>query len=421
MIYKTKENSLYLNIINMIPKEFHRELAASEEKKPEEVKKESDTIQEKTNTWKEDLRPEEKNIINELRERQKIQELNMDLQKAQTTAGTLSEEKKQTIEMIDKLLETSPKLEETIVIQTELSPVNEALKETDTGNEVGYLVGSLNDTQKEKSYVELSIPEGERVISIGTTEHPNVLSRRDISFAITERSTIQNSKGNQITKLIGRLLPKKEKVNEDTPKNPNRMFNAGEYGEKWVEKLTTEEKEAMKKYTETNSGMFGKKPLYTAINTYLRTGEILRGYSEDKLQEQIKFMDKAINRASLSEDIKVYRLSDAVEFPKPTVGEINIDKAYRSTSLNRDVSGKSLFQKKPIRAEITIPKGTPAPYLDSITQVQGEKEILLPRESKLKITGTSTVSETRKILNSETGKIEPTLMNILVIQATVIK
>ncbi len=78
------------------------------------------------------------------------------------------------------------------------------------------------------------------------------------------------------------------------------------------------------------------------------------------------------------------------------------------------------FQKRPIRVEITIPKGTHAPYLDSITQVQGEKEILLPRGAKLKITGTSTVQETRTILNSETGKREPKLINILVIQATVV-
>ncbi|MGN4667861.1 ADP-ribosyltransferase [Bacillus cereus group sp. MYBK234-1] len=417
MTDKKKSNSSYLDIINTIPKKFYQELAANEERKtPEEVKKESNIIQEKTNTWKEDLRPEDKSILNELNEPSKIQELNMDLQKAQGTVETLSKENKQTIETLDKLLEMSPKLEETIVIQTELSTENEKLKETDIGNEFGYVVGSLHQEQPDASYVELSIPEGERVISIGNTEHANVLSRRDASFSIIERFTIQNSKGDQITKLIGRLLPKK-----DTSKDPNLTFNAEKYGEQWVNQLTTEEKEAMKKYTETNSGMFGKKPLYTAINTYLRTGEILKGYSKDKLQEQITFMDKAINRASLSEEIKVYRLSDAVEFPNPTVGEINIDQAYRSTSLNRDVSGNSLFQKKPIRVEITIPKGTPAPYLDSITQVQGEKEILLPREAKLKITGTSTVQETRTILNSDTGKREPKLIDILVIQATVIK
>ncbi len=92
--------------------------------------------------------------------------------------------------------------------------------------------------------------------------------------------------------------------------------------------------------------MFGKKNLYTAINAYLRTGEILKGYSENQLKEQITFMDKAIHRASLSEDIKVYRLSETVEFPNLTVGEINIDKAYRSTSLNRDVSGNSLFSEE---------------------------------------------------------------------------
>ncbi|SPT76332.1 Uncharacterised protein [Bacillus cereus] len=39
MSHSKLTNILYLNFLESIPKKFHRELAASEEKKPEEVKK----------------------------------------------------------------------------------------------------------------------------------------------------------------------------------------------------------------------------------------------------------------------------------------------------------------------------------------------------------------------------------------------
>ncbi len=63
----------------------------------------------------------------------------------------------------------------------------------------------------------------------------------------------------------------------------------------------------MKKYTGSD---------YRALNTYLRTGEILNGYSENQLKQTIAFMDKAIKRASLPEEITVYRLSTEQEFKR---------------------------------------------------------------------------------------------------------
>ncbi|PFF76678.1 hypothetical protein CN339_11415 [Bacillus thuringiensis] len=343
------------------------------------------------------------------------------------------------IKKVDTFLEQAPVLKEDLHITVRMTDSYKKedtnKKETKDNNKVTTisnefyttenLSSNLENLRANEELIQIQIPAGERVgyFTGETAEDTRILLRKNAAYQIDEMDgkTKTVIKGKMRVVWKAKLIKNKsENTPKDTPKDPNTTFNAEAYGEKWIRKLTTKEKEAMKKYTETNSGMFGKKNLYTAINTYLRTGEILKGYSENQLKEQVTFMDKAIHRASLSEDIKVYRLSEAVEFPNLTVGEINIDKAYRSTSLNRDVSGNSLFQKRPIRVEITIPKGTHAPYLDSITQVQGEKEILLPRGAKLKITGTSTVQETRTILNSETGKREPKLINILVIQATVV-
>ena len=165
-------------------------------------------------------------------------------------------------------------------------------------------------------------------------------------------------------------------------------------------------------------------------------------YSKKDLKQTIAFMDKAIQRASLPEEITVYRHSTEQEFKRDknflkhmfnldldsldsfetyikkaidlvnaNVGKTNIDKAYRSTSLKSEGSGDPFFLKRPIRVEITIPKGTHAPYLESISSFPEEKEILLPHGSKFKLTGASTVQET----------IRNQLINVLVIRAKLIK
>ncbi|KOP68348.1 hypothetical protein AMS62_26175 [Bacillus sp. FJAT-18019] len=430
------------HLLNMIPEDIYQEIAANEEKKtPEEIKKEIDKLKEKTDTWKDELRSEEKNIVNDLNEPNKIQELNADLQKTQGKVEELSQEKKRTIETIDKLLEKSPKLEETTVIQVDVSEKNVNLKEGQSGYEIGYLAGSLKSEEREKDYLALSVPEGERVIYIGTSEDPNnILLKRDTSFSITNSSKVKSKKGDWVTKLTGWLLPK--------------------YTDsiKWAENLETkahEQYEAIRYYT----GELG----YRSINHYLRSSQTKllskeelknvltaelnhlryeleqKGKSENVIKEQltqleerlskpgidntIHEIDAAMRRFSLKEDITVYRntgeqelnkkedflqttlgldfsplensktyeeyITKAIEIVKANIGKTNTALGYTSTATQKN----TVFNKRPIRLEIQVPKGTSAPYIDSISRFPNEKEVLLPRGSKFQITGASTVQE----------------------------
>ncbi|WP_179871788.1 ADP-ribosyltransferase [Bacillus cereus] len=190
------------------------------------------------------------------------------------------------------------------------------------------------------------------------------------------------------------------------------------YEEQWLKRLTTDERDAIKNYTGND---------YRSINKYLRSGKTDLSeskFSKTTMERTIALIDNAINKATLPEDITVYRNTGAAEFKENNAflqdalnidlstiqGEKDFDTyiqkaislvnknlnktntalAYTSTSLK---PGDTEFAQSPIRVEIKIPKGTHVPYIDSISEVKGEQEILLPRGSKFRITGASTVQE----------------------------
>ncbi|MBG9615749.1 ADP-ribosyltransferase [Bacillus cereus] len=200
---------------------------------------------------------------------------------------------------------------------------------------------------------------------------------------------------------------------------------------KWLSSLTAAQKDAITYYTGQN---------YTDINYYLRSNNQTTrpgsNVSKADLDKKIYLIDSAMNNATLKEDITVYRntgeqeLNEAKDFLQHTFGlnlnsldgiknfeeyikkaitlvNNNINKtntalAYTSTSLQKN----GVFSGAAIRMEIKVPKGTHAPYIDSISQFKGEKELLLPRQSQFKITGASTIQENGH--------------NILVIRATLV-
>lgn len=205
-----------------------------------------------------------------------------------------------------------------------------------------------------------------------------------------------------------------------------------EYGKKWAAGLTNDETKAVKFYT--NGG-------FQDINYYLRSNEQKlhpeSPYSKSYLDQQIKLIDSAINKATLKKDLTVYRYTSEEEFKnkdnflKHTFGidltplqgvndfteyskkakkiiDKNIGKgytalAYTSTSLLK-LSG---FSQKGVLVEITIPEGTHVPYISSISHFPDEKEFLLPRKTKFKITDTSIIQEGGR--------------DILLVKATVVK
>ncbi|MCQ6335094.1 MULTISPECIES: ADP-ribosyltransferase [Bacillus cereus group] len=212
----------------------------------------------------------------------------------------------------------------------------------------------------------------------------------------------------------GNSITSAEGIDIDTKQNS--IFEL--YGDEWLSTLTTDEKRAITYYTGPN---------YADINYYLRSQqqELLPESSVSKMEldTKINLIDSAINKAVLKEDITVYRntgeqefqeakyflqpiwgpdfnsvegISNFEEYIKKAIALVqkNINKtytalAYTSTSLQTGVA----FGRSAIRMEIKVSKGTHAPYIDSISNYKGEKEVLLPRGSHFKITGASTVQE----------------------------
>jgi hypothetical protein len=112
---------------------------------------------------------------------------------------------------------------------------------------------------------------------------------------------------------------------------------------------------------------------YTSINKGLRQG---LGAASSKT---VKALDDWLAKSEVKEDLKVYRkvsgeyanVLKSVMFP----GAKFIDRGFVSTSINNGWSGDLYF-------EINVPKGAKGAYVDNMSSHPGEKEFLLPRDSK---------------------------------------
>ncbi|WHS75910.1 ADP-ribosyltransferase [Bacillus cereus] len=314
------------------------------------------------------------------------------------------------------------------------------------------LSSDLENLGADEDLIQIQIPAGERIgyFTGNTEEDTRVVLRKNAEYQIDEEAgkTLTVIKGKMRVVWKAKLIKSKaEDKPEDKPENKPKdtPFNAKEYGEKWVEGLSEDESSAIKDYTADE--------YYRAINEYLRTGVVPAdtGKSLSDVKKKIRFMDKAIQQATLTQDIKVYRRSTEPEFKMngdflkhtfdfdldPTVpldkyfeqamdlvhqniNKINTDKAYRSTTLNSKVPNDPTFAERPICVEITIPAKTHAPYLGSLSKYPGEEEILLPRGSKFKITGASTVQETGEVYNKDSWELETRTLNTLMIRVTLV-
>lgn len=138
---------------------------------------------------------------------------------------------------------------------------------------------------------------------------------------------------------------------------------------------TEEQKQAISDYT---------RFAYTPINSYLRGDKNLyHKEDEEKLKEIVKIIDSCFN-GSLNKNIVTYRAMRFNEnFKKPKEGDIIENKGYSSTSINPESIHESLGRI----VRLKVKKGTKALYIDENTSnITGEKELLFPRNMKIKIT-----------------------------------
>ncbi|OUB27336.1 ADP ribosyltransferase [Bacillus thuringiensis serovar yunnanensis] len=188
----------------------------------------------------------------------------------------------------------------------------------------------------------------------------------------------------------------------------NELFNL------WNKLTPRVEKDVVRGYTAAD---------YQTINGYLRS-DYFDVLDQEKVEKSIKLMDRAFSRVRIHDDMIVYRRVSEIAFGLPEgslvtsdikendslvhinskidmgmfetfknmfQGKYKKDPTYISTSIVKDAAEG--FRDLPILLKIHIPKGVPAIYVDPISNVPGEMELLLPRNRTYKVTNVSPVVE----------------------------
>jgi hypothetical protein len=123
---------------------------------------------------------------------------------------------------------------------------------------------------------------------------------------------------------------------------------------------------------------------YDDINGHLRTG----APASDATLHTIEEMDKVMGARPVPEDIMIVRGTGIdhlnLHSPLDMQGGVFDDKAYTSTALGK--TPPPPFDGKPVWMHLRVPKGTPALWLDHLSQFPGERELLLARGTQYKVT-----------------------------------
>jgi hypothetical protein len=139
-------------------------------------------------------------------------------------------------------------------------------------------------------------------------------------------------------------------------------------------KLTAEERQALKTYSGDD---------YIRINSNLRSDFMPGGH----LGDAVRGIDSAISKSSAPSDVVVYRgMSEDAKHVYSALkpGDVFHDKAFMSTSANKTVALDN-FANGGAVFHITVPKGSPAIPMTKVGYHSSEREVLLPRGSRIRI------------------------------------
>ncbi|GHD98933.1 ADP-ribosyltransferase [Streptomyces alanosinicus] len=141
---------------------------------------------------------------------------------------------------------------------------------------------------------------------------------------------------------------------------------------------------------ETRSGVVTYSgSAYDPINNHLRYGTDVPQH----ILDTIKNMDEIMDARPVPEDIMVVRGTGVghievgghpIDSPLDMIGGTFDDKAFTSTALGE--SPPPPFNQKPVWMHLRVPKDTPALWLEPITLVKDERELLLAKGSFYKVT-----------------------------------
>jgi hypothetical protein len=147
--------------------------------------------------------------------------------------------------------------------------------------------------------------------------------------------------------------------------------------------LTKDERSALDGYSGT---------YYREINETLRGGSPWTDLSPAELRAEIAHLDASIRKGTLTAETTLYRGTSpaALGGGLPAVGTVMSDKAFLSTSRSSNIADAfANMSTGGVMMRITAPRGTRAADVSHHTGGH-EQEILLGRNTKLKVTGVST-------------------------------
>jgi hypothetical protein len=154
--------------------------------------------------------------------------------------------------------------------------------------------------------------------------------------------------------------------------------------------LTNSQHEALRDYKISGT--------YRGINQYLRTG-----VSDADWTPEIKQIDQAFHKSALPENVTAYRGMPANLFPeRDMTGAVISDKAYLSTSISKQTGEKyALWANEYGDGQglvvIDIPKNYPALWMEGYWKTSLESELLLPRDTMMKVISDTIVNNVRII------------------------
>lgn len=162
------------------------------------------------------------------------------------------------------------------------------------------------------------------------------------------------------------------------PIHPGYDYKSESYWTKWTEglgnDLTSDELSYIRRYTGSEYGDF---------NNWLRGKKTYYGKRED-WNDMSRGMSSSMRPAP--EDIRVTRFVSQDAFPSDLSaieGTVYADPAFMSTTI---VERGTYGAGKEIKMIIDVPQGTPIRYVDGISSNQGEKELIMDRNTAMIVT-----------------------------------
>lgn len=151
-----------------------------------------------------------------------------------------------------------------------------------------------------------------------------------------------------------------------------------EHFKEWEQSLSPASKKAISQYQKTSD-----------VNYYLRTGQTAGNLSENQTRDLVTKLDAAIEKSKMPEDVIVYRGVPDEAAVGWKVGAVIQDKGYVSTSLSEKqtkIYAVPTLHSTAAVMEIRVPKGSSGAYM-GVNKRSPDMEVLLPRETKIRIVG----------------------------------